>query len=345
MVRMNKRQEKLLALAAGNDLTKEEISEVRALVDESAEAARLLDEHEAVWRAVADQRAPSFGPYFADRVMKATRARPSVSSSGRVSPRLSLPLMRRLVSVAALAAALIVTIILWPESHPRLFEVPAGSMQTVTLDDGSTVEIAGGTRLEVLELEGGSARRVSLAGEAFFDVTRDERPFVVETFNAEIRVLGTRFNIRSWVDDPEFETIVSVVDGEVSVSGQDRPEELILVRGETAVVSGHEAPASVREARSIERITAWRRGGMAFVNRSLGSVLNDLGRRYGKRLVLRDSALRTEPVTYLQPNPGTLEQVLSDICFSKGLQFIPTLEGFEIKRPDSLQVRPDNPTR
>lgn len=77
-------------------------------------------------------------------------------------------------------------------------EVPAGERIKVTLEDGTVVWLNGGTRLMHPAIFAKDTRRVRIEGEAYFEVRRDEkRPFVVETFACDLKVLGTTFNVES----------------------------------------------------------------------------------------------------------------------------------------------------
>lgn len=77
-------------------------------------------------------------------------------------------------------------------------EVPAGERIKVTLEDGTVVWLNGGTRLMHPVVFAKDTRRVQVEGEAYFEVKHDaKRPFVVETFACDLRVLGTTFNVES----------------------------------------------------------------------------------------------------------------------------------------------------
>jgi transmembrane sensor len=69
----------------------------------------------------------------------------------------------------------------------------------ITLPDGSTVKMNASTRIEYPERFLANVRKVKLSGEAFFEVKRDTlRPFVIETDNASVEVLGTSFNVSAY---------------------------------------------------------------------------------------------------------------------------------------------------
>lgn len=77
-------------------------------------------------------------------------------------------------------------------------EVPAGHYLSLNLDDGTKVWLNAGARLEYPAAFLRGERRVKVTGEAMFDVAHDaDRPFVVETFACDVRVLGTKFAVEA----------------------------------------------------------------------------------------------------------------------------------------------------
>jgi len=73
------------------------------------------------------------------------------------------------------------------------------NLTVITLPDGSTVKMNASTQIEYPESFSANVRKVKLSGEAFFEVTRDTlRPFIIETANASVEVLGTSFNVSAY---------------------------------------------------------------------------------------------------------------------------------------------------
>ena len=98
---------------------------------------------------------------------------------------------------------------------PQSVEVPPGEMAVVSLPDGSQVELNSGSVIQFNRLFGVTNRNVSLNGEAFFEVVSGDTPFKVTSNGTATEVLGTGFNVRSWSDHPQNETLVTVEEGTV----------------------------------------------------------------------------------------------------------------------------------
>ena len=95
----------------------------------------------------------------------------------------------------------------------------AAKMMPLVLPDGSSVQLAAGSRITYANhFDSGNTRDVYLSGEAFFKVAANpRRPFRVITNEITTKVLGTSFSVRCF--DKDTTISVSVSSGKVSVSG------------------------------------------------------------------------------------------------------------------------------
>ena len=114
--------------------------------------------------------------------------------------------------------------------------VPAGQRADLTLADGTKVSLNSGTVLHYPPVFSGKERKVRIEGEARFDVTHDSRhPFIVETYAADVRVLGTSFVVYAEKDGGEFST--SLIEGRVKVTDRsDRTGNWTLEPNQTIVL-------------------------------------------------------------------------------------------------------------
>ncbi|MFV1980682.1 MAG: FecR family protein, partial [Rhodothermia bacterium] len=136
----------------------------------------------------------------------------------------------------AIAAALLIGAIaamLW--FRPVVSTSAPGMQLAVDLPDGSRAELNSGARL-TRPRRFGDTRSVELIGEAYFDVSKNDKPFIVKTFNAEIRVLGTRFIVRSWPDSFDRRTTVTLEEGTVEISTDRSGDTVELHPGESRSV-------------------------------------------------------------------------------------------------------------
>lgn len=213
---------------------------------------------------------------------------------------------------------------------PESVMAPAGAFVTVTLPDGSVAELNSGSRLKYdrrfwrLPFVDAPARSVRLEGEAYFDVVTSARPFLVETADARVRVLGTAFNVRA---RDAAGTVVTVAEGRVEVRGTDRVQSVLLGAGDRArVVSG--VPRV--EASGAAQALAWRGRGFATQEQPLAAILAELERRFALDVTLTATDAADDTLTLYFPQPTDAEAILRDICTARELNYRRTSRGFEV---------------
>lgn len=274
---------------------------------------------------------------------------PSASSSRRAtdraprSPDASATARRRhwmqVLTVAALVLCLVGGAVLWG-SRPASVTTAAGEHTTVTLPDGSTAELNGNTTIEYprgftsLPLIGTTAREVRLDGEAFFSVVENERPFRVETSNAQVEVLGTEFNVRARTQNDVPETHVAVMSGRVRVAADAASPDSVLLdeRGHTSRVTGKNASPIEPQTTDLKYVQAWRDGGFGLVEASVPAILRELEHRFGTTLRLGVPVAETDTMTLHYARDAHLKDVLRDVCIVQGLTYRETSQGYELVR-------------
>lgn len=155
--------------------------------------------------------------------------------------------------------------------------VPRGKDFKLVLSDGTEVWLNAETTLRYPNRFTGETREVSLEGEAFFHVARNEaQPFCVQTDRVRTQVLGTRFNVRSYAGEASHVTLLS---GSVRVKSNAAEGEGVLLRpGQDlcCTADGQEEVAYV----NTDRYTAWTEGMFYFEDAPLKEIMRTLGRWY-----------------------------------------------------------------
>lgn len=153
--------------------------------------------------------------------------------------------IRRMAFVTGVAAALVAGVLLsWflgvaplrgEVSRMMAFHTEPGQRASLTLPDGTSVELNSGSTLEYPAVFSKRERRVRIEGEAMFDVTEDgRRPFYVETFAYDVKVLGTRFNVEADEDAGIFST--ALIEGRVAILDKQETEIVALEPDQLAVL-------------------------------------------------------------------------------------------------------------
>lgn len=112
-----------------------------------------------------------------------------------------------------------------------------GSRTNIELPDGSTVLLHGSTRLTYADGFSEGNRKISLEGEAFFDIKKDpEHPFIIQTDQIIIRVLGTAFKVRAYT--MEKKTVTTLVRGLIEVQlKKDMNRHILLHPNEVLTIT------------------------------------------------------------------------------------------------------------
>lgn len=176
------------------------------------------------------------------------------------------------------------------------------------LADGSIVTLNQNSELVYTAGFGDGERRVTLQGEAYFEVKRmTDQPFVVESGEVEVRVLGTSFNVNHSNEDS---LVVTVDSGRVRMGVADQEE--ILTAGFTGIY--------YHKTRRLIKIRAdhsgmhnyWRAKSLSFTDAPLTAVLGAIRTVYGSRVKLSHKAILDCRITVdLENQP--IEQALNVI--------------------------------
>ena len=252
-------------------------------------------------------------------------ADPSRRDSGHQRRR--LPTVR--VRAAAVAASLLAVALgtrYWYVHVWHTYSTSIGEQRTLTLDDGSTVEIDTDSRIRIAY--SARERQVELLdGQALFHVTHDAtRPFIVHTETTNIRAIGTQFDVYK----KNAGITVTVVEGRVAVvptsdpmtwqkelpaptqpegSGPhhmrlDRPpgtgtrteDSIFLAAGEQATVDAQGVLARTAQP-DMAAVTAWTQQQLTFKGTSLHEVAEQFNRYNQRRLVISDPRLAELKIT------------------------------------------------
>lgn len=156
-------------------------------------------------------------------------------------------------------------------------EIPKGGEYTLKLSDGSMVYLNAMSSLRFPVNFIGDKREVELQGEAYFEVAKDHKPFIVKTTGMNIEVLGTVFNISAYAEDQVART--TLVNGSVKVTSDCLSEAIILKPSQQASFYKSANQITVKEV-DIAQYTAWKNGRFYFKDWRLEDIITYLSRWY-----------------------------------------------------------------
>ncbi|HEY4787501.1 MAG TPA: FecR domain-containing protein [Bacteroidales bacterium] len=196
---------------------------------------------------------------------------------------------RRIIQFTSIAAVLIVllSISIWFVTNKlrtekpvlNIVDVPIGQRVLLTLSDGSKVWLNAKSRFSFPNHFGKNNRTVQLVGEALFDVVHNENsPFIVNTPQYQVKVLGTQFDVYAYKNSNTFET--TLIQGKVILSENNAnslPFE--LNPGEQFLFDTLSRERNIRKVET-EEYTTWINGVYSFNNQLFSSIVQRLERYY-----------------------------------------------------------------
>lgn len=230
---------------------------------------------------------------------------------------------RRMLAYAAtlLGIAVLGTTALWLNSKkekPQMLSILNSNGSTIvqTLADGSIVYVGNSSTFEYPKAFSKDERKVALKGQAYFDIARNpQKPFIIETKDAYIQVLGTAFNVKSY-SESRFELIVER--GKVKVSLKKDPNiSQTVTAGERMVIDNSNL---VKSTWHDDGSLAWRMGKMQFKDETLQNIVNVVNRNYGSHITIADqqTAARRLTVTFEENSIDTITEL---VCVTLNIEY------------------------
>ena len=183
---------------------------------------------------------------------------------------------------SAIGFILIIWLLLPLLSTQESINTEFGETKNVTFADGSMATLHGGTSITYPASFKGDTRTILLEGEAFFDITPSEAPFIVQTQAAEVHVLGTRFNVRTF----DGETSVAVQEGHVRLQQRVEPENTLTLKSNEAGVLSADGVITRNDSTGVSEGLDWIGGKLVFTQSTLQDVTEEFKRSMGIEIIL-----------------------------------------------------------
>lgn len=195
---------------------------------------------------------------------------------------------------AAAAAAAIVVAPQFGAPETQTYATGRGEQRSVTLADGSRLDLNAGTRLTVTLAR--DARRVTLdEGQVVFDVAADRRkPFLIAAGDRTVRVVGTQFDVRR----RDRRLAVTVASGTVEVlPGEGAAGRAYRLRPGQRLEHQEGQPTVQVSAAEPAEVLGWRAGRLVYRGQPLSEVVADLNRHFATPIRIEDAALARTPIS------------------------------------------------
>ncbi len=279
----------LVAKYLQDQLSREELAELRQYLSEASDT-ELADCLQALWEGYEHEEEVSQEDVLRLKVAIDAQLAPAVDPKPAARAEGYLWQRRGLWAVAVvLPVLLLLNVYQWWRGSS--YEPGSVTMATeyrersrVTLPDGSVVRLNEHSRL-VYNPENfrSGLRALHFEGEAYFDIAGDSiRPFVLHQGRLEIKVLGTRFNLRAIGAEPYVR--IDLDEGRVALEVEGRREPVYLSPREYAIYDKASNTIEVKASQRPGAASAWMQDELVFADTPLSTVLSTIEQRYGIQL-------------------------------------------------------------
>ncbi len=183
------------------------------------------------------------------------------------------------------------------------------------LPDGSNVILNSGSSIEYNDEFGKENRNIKLGGEAYFSVTKNTTPFIVSTENAQVKVLGTKFNV--WARN--HNTKVVVQEGIVNLAANsNKNKTVVLTKSHMSKVNNNSLPLNPIAVNGNE-LLGWLEGKIVFYQSSLDEVKYELERYFNVKIDFELQGDDTQTITGSFDKTNA-DSILEIICLALDLK-------------------------
>ncbi|MBO9730776.1 MAG: DUF4974 domain-containing protein [Chitinophaga sp.] len=189
---------------------------------------------------------------------------------------------------------------------------PRGGQYFLQLSDGSKVWLNAASSIRFPVTFPAGERRVYITGEAYFEVAHQQpTPFIVEASDpaaanggCKVEVLGTKFNINSYTNEPTVST--TLLEGKVRVHTYTTPQSQILLPDQQVNIT-RKGVMTLTQPADVNAIIAWKNGYTQFSAVPLSAVMRQIERWYDVHVQFEDQVTDVKFTGKLKRNENLSE--------------------------------------
>ncbi|WP_163407376.1 FecR family protein [Flavobacterium ajazii] len=190
-------------------------------------------------------------------------------------------------------------------------KVPYGKTFKLILSDGTIINLNSGTTLRYPEQFGINGKRtVYLTGEAFFEVAKDkEHPFIVNVNEAEIEVLGTKFNVSAYPENPSVNSVL--VEGSIQMYETQNTSNSVLLKPNQMATWLNNSKKITTKSVDPSFYSAWTKGELTFKDTPFSTIIKIIQRTYDVEIINKNSDLAKQSFTgSIKISESSVENIL-----------------------------------
>jgi len=287
---------------------------IQEWIGDSKENEKIYQDLLNIWQVTG-----SFpGRYAPDRTSAWQNVKQQIKSRKK-----AYPFYRRMAQVAAAIIVIFLSIEVgsklddWQQPDYTEIVSPAGQKSRVILPDSSVVQLNGDSRLRYSQNFNKHDRKVELTGEGYFEVRKNKSmQFVVQTSALDVKVYGTKFNVKAYDDDRDVE--VGLKNGWVGLERQGK-EVAELHPGQGATFNKKERTLRVKKV-DTNLISVWTDNEMVFDEAPMSEIVKYMERWYGVDIEISPQLLDGQLYTF-KVKTESLKEALQLVNLLKPIRF------------------------
>ncbi len=309
----------LIAKQLSGELSASNQAELNVWLDKSSGNRDIMEQFQKIWELTQPQESLALNKSIDDEYNRLRKKLEFEDSN--IIPFSKRFGWTRYLSAAAILIAVISTVFWFSNDNKNIYQITEtknSETKELRLADGTNIQMNNATQIKYREMDNDSVRFVTLKGEAFFNVEKNEKPFIVQTEIGQIRVLGTKFNVWS----RNNETRVFVREGKVSLStvGESGPKIKKIITSNCFAIAKDMQIEDVTEILDPGRFSGWLEGRIVFNHTELKEVTEELERIYDRKIRFEQKELGSLSITAnFRKKP--VKDILEAVCMALDLNY------------------------
>lgn len=184
--------------------------------------------------------------------------------------------------------------------------IPVGQDYIIELEDGSKIHLNSATRLKFPFAFSKEKREIYIQGEAYLEIEKEHRPFIVHLPHSDVEVLGTSFNINSY---DKSQDKVALVEGKVRMHANSEEQEI----SPGNMVTFTQEKGWTRSEFDPHKVLAWQKGLFYFYDANLLEICEVLPRWFGLNIVIDNPEIKSKRFAGILDRNQPIEVFLEDL--------------------------------
>ncbi len=260
-----------------NNLTDQEFQEFKKLLNSSSD-----EKIEKILRQLWDEE--KGGAFYSQKLLEIKQ------NIDKANKKTSHSIFKKSVQIAAaiIVPFIIITTLVYNAGNKAsplsdmIVSVEEGEKANIILPDSTKVNLNAQSLLSYNVNEfNRKERRINFSGEAYFEIAKNNKPFIIQTSHMEVQVVGTSFNLRA--RDENISTEIDLLEGKVNLTSNTTKESILLLPHQKAILDKKSGKIKIVSGTPVES-TAWRKGQLVFHGVDIKEVFREIERTYGVKI-------------------------------------------------------------